>query len=412
MRRLARRGAAHADAAAVLSRPGVARMTEAAERSRRSRTGKRGYAPWKDPAARPLVRFEDVTKRFGATTAVDRLSLEIFAGEFFALLGPSGCGKTTLLRLLAGFETLEEGRILLDGADLAGTPPYRRPTNMMFQNYALFPHLTVEQNIAFGLKQERMPRPQIAARVAEMLALVRLEGFNARKPEQLSGGERQRVALARALAKRPKVLLLDDPLAALDRKLRGETQFELIELQARLGTTFVIVTHDQEEAMTLADRIAVMERGRIVQVGTPEQIYEQPNSRYVADFVGEVNLLQGRLAETAEGESLIDGEDGLRLRSAQRVDAVPGATVWVTLRPEKVRIGLDPPADVRANALAGTVADVGYLGNVSIYKVRLDHGVVMKAMVSNEARAVERAIGGNDRVWLSWPPEAAIVLTR
>ena len=358
-------------------------MAAAAEQSRPTTGPRGGSAPRHDPPARPLVRFDNVTKRFGATTAVDRLSVDIFAGEFFALLGPSGCGKTTLLRLLAGFESPEAGRVLLEGADLAGTPPYRRPTNMMFQNYALFPHLSVQQNIAFGLKQERMPRPQIEARVADMLALVKLEGFNARKPDQLSGGERQRVALARALAKRPKVLLLDEPMAALDRKLRGETQFELIELQARLGTTFVIVTHDQDEAMTLAHRMAVMERGRIVQVGTPAEIYEQPNSRYVADFVGEINLLEGRLAATGAGESLVHGGGGVRLRSTQGVEAAPGAAVWVALRPEKVRIGRDPPAEARANAFPGTVVDVGYLGNLSIYKVRLDHGAMMRATVSN-----------------------------
>jgi len=373
---------------------------------------KHDFAPWADPAVLPLVRFEQVTKRFGAIRAIDRLALDIFAGEFFALLGPSGCGKTTLLRLLAGFEAPEEGRILLEGADLAGIPPYRRPTNMMFQSYALFPHLSVERNIAFGLEQERMPKPQIAARVEEMLALVKLEGFARRKPDQLSGGERQRVALARALAKRPKVLLLDEPMAALDKKLRAETQFELIELQARLGTTFVIVTHDQEEAMTLAARMAVMERGRIVQVGTPAEIYEQPNSRYVADFVGDVNLLEGRLVTTGAGESLVHGNGGVALRIAQPVDAAPGALVWVALRPEKVRMGLDRPTEAHENALTGTVVDVGYLGNLSVYKVRLEDGALMKATLSNQARLVERAIGWNDLVWLSWPPEAAIVLTR
>src|SRR5207247_4395318 len=288
--------------APVLSRrSGAEPMAEQAEPVSSKLGPKRDFAPWKNPAARPLVRFEQVSKRFGAISAVGRLSLDIFAGEFFALLGPSGCGKTTLLRLLAGFETPDEGRILLEGADLAGMPPYRRPTNMMFQSYALFPHLSVERNIAFGLEQERMPKLQIAARVEEMLALVKLEGFARRKPDRLSGGERQRVALARALAKRPKVLLLDEPMAALDKKLRAETQFELIELQAKLGTTFVIVTHDQEEAMNLADRMAVMERGRIVQVGTPAEIYEQPNSRYVADFVGDVSLLEGHLARASAG---------------------------------------------------------------------------------------------------------------
>jgi putrescine transport system ATP-binding protein len=257
-----------------------------------------------------------------------------------------------------------------------------------------------------------MPGRQIKARVAEMLALVKLEGFGRRKPDQLSGGERQRVALARSLAKRPKVLLLDEPMAALDKKLRAETQFELMELQARLGTTFVIVTHDQEEAMTVADRMAVMERGRIAQVGTPAEIYEQPNSRYVADFVGDVNLLQGRLMGIGPGECLIQTMSGAMLRIAQPVDFAPGAPVWVALRPEKVRIRPERPSEVRENVVAGTVADVGYLGNLSIYKVTLEDGTMMKASVSNQARSIERTIGWNDRVWLSWPPEAAVVLTR
>ena len=387
-------------------------MAEQAEPRQPGLGPKRDFAPWADPAARPLVRFEEVSKRFGRVSAADRLSLDIFVGEFFALLGPSGCGKTTLLRLLAGFEAPDEGRILLEGADLAGTPPYRRPTNMMFQSYALFPHLTVERNVAFGLRQEGMPRRQIEARVSEMLALVKLEGFGRRKPDQLSGGERQRVALARALAKRPKVLLLDEPMAALDKKLRAETQFELMELQARLGTTFVIVTHDQEEAMILADRMAVMERGRIVQVGTPTEIYEQPSSRYVADFVGDVNLLEGRVTAVRAGECLVQSNGGAALRIAQPIDAAPGTLVWLAVRPEKVRIGLDRPAEAGENALAGTVADVGYIGNMSVYKVMLDHGALMKASISNQTRLLQRTIGCKDRVWLSWPPEAAIVLTR
>ena len=375
-----------------------------------ARGAKRNFAPWTDPAARPLVRFDAVTKRFGDTVAVDALSLDIFAGEFFALLGPSGCGKSTLLRLLAGFETPSEGRVLLDGAAIDAVPPHRRPVNMMFQNYALFPHLTVERNIAFGLRQEGRARAEIAARVAEMLALVKLAPLAQRKPHELSGGQRQRVALARSLVKRPRVLLLDEPLAALDKQLRGETQFELMELQARLGTAFVIVTHDQEEAMTVAHRMAVMDRGRIVQVGTPAEVYEQPNSRYVASFVGDVNLIEGRLASTGPSGSLIDSAAGAQLGVSARVEATAGATVWVALRPEKLRVATVPPA-VNVNCVAGRVAEIAYLGNVSVYKVRLDNGLVLKAQLPNLTRVVERPIGTDDRVWLSWTPDAGVVLT-
>src|SRR5262245_16935980 len=352
-----------------------------------ARDVRRAFAPWADPGARPLLRFDGVSKRFSGLAAVEGVSLDIFACEFFALLGPSGCGKTTLLRLLAGFETLDEGRILLDGEDIAAVPPYRRPVNMMFQSYALFPHLTVEGNVAFGLKQEGLPKPEIAARVAEMLALVKLEGFARRRPDQLSGGQRQRVALARSLAKRPQVLLLDEPLAALDRKLREETQFELMDLQERLGTTFVIVTHDQEEAMTVAHRIAVMDHGRILQVGPPAQVYEQPRSRYVAGFLGDVNLIEGRLAATGAAESEILSTAGTRLAVAPAVDATPGDTVWVALRPEKVRIATAPPAaGGDSNCVAGTVWDIGYLGNLSVYKVRLDDGKLFRATAANMTR--------------------------
>src|SRR6266704_4101378 len=275
---------------------------------------RRMFAPWADPAARPLVRFDGVGKRFGTATAVERVSLDIFSGEFFALLGPSGCGKTTLLRLLAGLEMPDDGRVLLDGHDLAAVPPHRRAVNMMFQSYALFPHLDVERNVAFGLKQDGLAKAEIAARVADMLALVKLEGFERRKPHQLSGGERQRVALARALVKRPRVLLLDEPLAALDKKLRGETQFELMNLKERLGLTFLIVTHDQQEAMTVADRIAVMDAGRLIQVATPPELYEQPSSRWVADFIGDVNLIEGKVTDASPAATMVASAGAGRLR--------------------------------------------------------------------------------------------------
>ena len=352
-----------------------------------------------------LVRFDGVVKRFGAATAVDGVSLDIAQGEFFALLGPSGCGKTTLLRMLAGFETPSEGRILLDGDDVSQVPPHRRPVNMMFQNYALFPHLTVEGNIGFGLRQEKTDKLEIADRVAEMLALIRLQGFGPRRVDQLSGGQRQRVALARALIKRPRVLLLDEPMAALDKKLRAETQFELMELQRKLGTTFVIVTHDQEEAMIVADRIAVMEHGRLAQVAAPSEIYERPNSRWVADFIGEVTLLEGMLADGAI-------ETGLgRFRAA-----IPGGgkkrdTAWLALRPEKIRIGAERPMGGELNAVAGTVFEIGYRGDMSIFKVRLADRSLMKVALANTSRG-NPSFEIDQLVWLSWPPEAGWVLTR
>mgnify|MGYP001328664197 CR=1 FL=1 len=382
-----------------------------------SKTGlaKRGFAPWADRALQPLLRIEGLTKRFGADAAVDGLSLDIYQGEFFALLGPSGCGKTTLLRLIAGFERANAGRIVLDGVDLAPVPPHRRPVNMMFQSYALFPHLTVEGNIGFGLKREGLPKAQIAERVAEMLALVRLEDFGARKPHELSGGQRQRVALARSLVKRPRVLLLDEPMAALDKKLRGETQFELMDLQRRLGLTFIIVTHDQSEAMTVADRIAVMDRGRLIQMAPPAEIYEQPNSRWVADFIGSVNLFEGRVG--ADGTS-VEGTALGRLRVAARIAAEPGATVWVAVRPEKLRIAPNPMAPDQQSALdtaaaaAATLVDIAYLGDLSIYRLRTDGGVSLQATRANTGPFAERSIGANAKVWVSFACDAAIVLTR
>src|SRR5260370_22119723 len=383
--------------------------------SARSSSGfaKRGFEPWADRNLQPLLRIEVVSKRFGEFLAVNQLSLEVYQGEFFALLGPSGCGKTTLLRLIAGFEQPESGRILLDGLDLAPVPPHRRPVNMMFQSYALFPHLTVEGNVAFGLKQEGLPKSEIAARVADMLALVKLESFGRRKPHELSGGQRQRVALARSLVKRPRVLLLDEPMAALDKKLRGETQFELMDLQRRLGLTFVIVTHDQSEAMTVADRIAVMDRGRLIQVAPPAEIYERPNSRWVADFIGSVNLFEGRVGND---EGTIEGTALGRLRAAGKINAEPGATVWMAVRPEKVRltryeVGRHEQA-VAENGIAATVVDIGYLGDLSLYQLRTEAGVALQAAIANTEPLVARGIGWYVKNCLSFAPETAPGLTR
>jgi putrescine transport system ATP-binding protein len=369
-------------------------------------------APKPRAAGRVLVQLEDVRKRFSKNAAVDGMSLDIFEGEFFALLGPSGCGKTTLLRMLAGLETADGGRILLDGRDLAGTPPYRRPINMMFQNYALFPHLNVYNNVAFGLWQDGLVRAEIAQRVADMLALVRLEGFGRRKPHQLSGGERQRVALARSLVKRPRLLLLDEPLAALDRKLRGETQFELMQLQRRLGLTFIIVTHDQQEAMTVADRMGVMDRGRLIQVGTPTEIYEEPNCRWVADFIGDINLIEGRVLVSDKGDILVETATCGRLRANSTAECKPGDTVWAALRPEKVGIALETPEIHDENSAAGQVTEVGYLGDLTLLKLRVAKGFIMKASIANVRRSSAQAISSGDRVWLTWSKDALVVLTR
>ena len=373
---------------------------------------RRDFAPWDDPQAKPYIEFRNVTKTFGDFTAVDNLSLKIYEREFFALLGGSGCGKTTMMRMLAGFETPNAGEIFLDGQNLAGVPPYKRPVNMMFQSYALFPHMSVEANVAFGLKQEGMPKDQIAARVEEMLKLVKLQDFAKRKPHQLSGGQRQRVALARSLAKKPKVLLLDEPLGALDRKLREETQFELTDLQYELGMTFLIVTHDQEEAMTMADRIAVMDRGRIIQIATPAEIYELPNSRFVADFIGDINLMECKVT-AKEGDicRMTSVEFGCEIAVMHPVEAGIGETVWFAIRPEKVRISFDEPAS-KVNAVTGEVWDIAYLGDVSIYHTHIANEQTVRATVANRSRVVERPVGWDDKIWLSWDADAGIVLTK
>ncbi len=372
---------------------------------------RRDFAPWSDPQAKPYIRFENVTKRFGDFTAVNNLSLSIFEREFFALLGASGCGKSTLLRMLAGFEEPTSGKILLDGQDLRGIPPYRRPVNMMFQSYALFPHMSVEKNIAFGLKQEGMPKTDIDRRVAEMLKLVKLERFASRKPHQLSGGQRQRVALARSVAKRPKVLLLDEPLGALDKKLREETQFELMDLQQELGLTFVVVTHDQEEAMTMADRIAIMDKGEVMQVATPAEIYEAPNSRFVAGFVGNVNLFEGSVAERTENTARITGGSGAQILVENAGEAAIGNDVAFAIRPEKIRISSRKPQDA-VNALEGEVYDIAYLGDMTVYYVKLDDGQIVRASMLNAARIVDDPLTWSDRAWISFRPDAGVVLTR
>jgi putrescine transport system ATP-binding protein len=363
----------------------------------------------------PLLRIEGVSKSFGSFRAVNRLSLDIRAGEFFALLGPSGCGKTTLLRMLAGFETPDEGRILLGGRDIAPMLPHERPVNMMFQNYALFPHLNVRDNIAFGLKRAGMPRAAIDTRVAEMVALVKLGGMEKRKPDQLSGGQKQRVALARSLARRPKVLLLDEPLAALDKKLRESTQLELMELQRRLGMTFIIVTHDQEEAMTMANRIGVMDAGRLQQVATPRDLYEAPASRWVAQFVGDVNLFDGEVSSHAHHRLTVATRDGGTILVAEPRRTVAKPVVTIAIRPEKVKLsghgaasGSDKSQAI--NRLEGVVTDIGYLGGSTLYKVKLDSGAMVRASMANTARIDSDAYGAGDRVVAWFTPDDCVVL--
>ncbi len=371
---------------------------------------RRSFAPWNDPAAKPFIAIQNVTKTFGDFTAVDDLSLNIYQREFFALLGASGCGKSTLLRMLAGFETPTKGKIILDGQDMAGIPPYKRPVNMMFQSYALFPHMTVENNIAFGLRQDNMAKSEIDERVQSMLKLVKLVQFGKRKPHQLSGGQRQRVALARSIAKRPKVLLLDEPLGALDKKLREETQFELMDLQQELGLTFVVVTHDQEEAMTMADRIAIIDKGRIMQVATPAEVYEAPNSRFVADFIGNVSTFEGKVAASSGGKLDIAANDGFAIRADYADTIAKGSDICFAIRPEKLKIGKAKPGDAGVNAAEGEIWDIAYLGDMTVFHVKLAGGKVIKISQMNASREASEPLGWDDKVWVSFASDAGIVL--
>ncbi len=367
--------------------------------------------PWLDPHATPQIVIDGVTKTYGETIAVDNVALNIYKGEMFALVGASGCGKTTLLRMLAGFADPTHGRITIDGVDMNAVPPHERPVNMMFQSYALFPHMTVESNVGYGLRRLRLDEPTRQRRVQEALDMVQLGHLGKRKPHQLSGGQRQRVALARALIRRPQVLLLDEPLSALDKKLREQTQFELMDLQDKVGITFIVVTHDQDEAMALATRIAVMNHGQVMQVGTPAEIYEFPRSRFVADFVGTTNLFEGTVSACEGGLiSVRCAETGGELLVDDTGSVTVGQQVWVALRPEKVRLGKQPMNGARINQLRGTVWELGYLGNRSTYQIKTTSGKLVTVFAQNERRTAEAAIDWSDEVFVSWSADAAVVL--
>lgn len=370
--------------------------------------------PWQDPKAKPYIRIEHVSKEFEGVMAVSNLSLSIYQGEFFSILGGSGCGKTTLLRMLAGFEIPTSGKIYIDDIDMTTTPPYERPVNMMFQSYALFPHMSVEQNVAFGLVQEKLPKLEIKERVASVLDLVQMTAFIKRMPHQLSGGQRQRVALARSLVKQPKLLLLDEPLASLDKKLKERTQLELVTIQERVGITFIMVSHDQEESMTMSTRLAVMNEGHIKQVGNPHEIYEFPNSRFVADFIGSINMFEGVILQDEPDHVIIYSESiGCNLWISHSATIPPGAHVTVAIRPEKIKISKTPPpkSTMPYNYTEGVVDDIVYLGDVSIYHVLLPNGIRVLATLPNLVRLTEQPVTWEDKVYLHWQPENGIVLT-
>ncbi len=356
-----------------------------------------------------FIEINGVSKNFGEVVAVDNVDLAIKKGELFSILGASGSGKTTLLRILAGLEIPSQGSILIDGVDMTSVSPYDRPVNIMFQNYALFPHMSVFDNIAYGLKKEGMDKESIQEKVERMLALVKLEGYESRKPNQLSGGQSQRVALARSLIKEPKVLLLDEPMAALDKKLRQSTQFELMDIHDELGITFVIVTHDQEEAMTLSDRIAIMEEGQFVQIGSPNLIYENPKSKFVADFLGNINLLEATITEQNDSQIVVNcaalgGE--LKFNQTEQSNALE---MTVALRPEKVMIEKSLPTNDEQKHVKGIVEDFGYFGNLSIYRVRTESGHIIQVSKQNRDR-VEQSIKWEDEVYLSWENDSLMLL--
>lgn len=371
----------------------------------------KALSPWQDPKAKPYIIVESVSKSFGGVQAVKGVSLQIYKGELFSLLGGSGSGKTTLLRMLAGFERPTSGRIFIDETDVTDWPAYERPVNMMFQSYALFPHMTVSQNIAFGLRQERMAKKTIQDKVKWALDLVQMADYGDRKPSQLSGGQRQRVALARSLVKEPKLLLLDEPLGALDKRLREQTQFELVNIQERVGITFVMVTHDQEEAMTMSTRLGIMEDGRIRQVGAPHDIYEFPNSRHVAEFIGSMNIFEGVVIENEDDFVLIDSEEaGCHLYVTDTAAVPLGSHISVAIRPEKVMLSTTPPAGNR-NSAKGIVKEIAYLGDVSIYYVQLESGKTIQATRPNLLRFSEREVTWEDEVYLFWRAENGVILT-
>ena len=370
--------------------------------------------PWLDPQALPFIQIRDLTKHFGSVKAVDNLALDIYQGELFTILGGSGCGKSTLLRMLAGFEIPTRGQIIIDGVDMADIPAYERPVNMMFQSYAVFPHMTVEQNIAYGLKKERLPAADIADRVSQMLNLVQLDNLGKRKPNQLSGGQRQRVALARALIKQPKVLLLDEPLAALDKKLREQTQFELMNLQYELGTTFVVVTHDQEEAMTLSTRIAVMDAGKFIQIGTPTQVYESPHNRFVADFFGTMNFFNATVTEadnSAQTVTVTLEKTGTEVQATTERQYRAGDKITIAVRPEKITVSQSRPDGPSMTITKGTIEDLAYYGNRSVYRVRSQSGRVIQVSAQNYQRSEELLLEWDDEVFLSWDSSCNVVLS-